>query len=182
MAQDASAKLHCAEVVGKDGTAAGGGINSVSPTIKVLTSNYIITTTIIIDIAARSGESDAIVSSGSSGNVIGESGEANAYLTRITNAVNGFVYGGRIICVETPTTGDNDINVCANSSQLAEGAAGEGEHVLADCGTQTSGTHTEFTIPSGGIDNDYIYLTHGTGATGTYNAGKFVLIFYGTNF
>jgi len=157
------------------GTAAGGGIDAVSPTIKVQSLNGIVTTRVFIDIGAGS-----ILSSGSSGDVIGEDGVANAYLTRLTTAVNGLVYAGYIICLEVPTTGDDDINVAANSSgTIAEDAAGEGEHVLANCGEHTLGLKTAFTIPAGGIVNDYIYLTHGDTTAGTYNAGKFLLVFEG---
>ena len=91
------------------------------------------------------------------------------------------VYAGEIICLEVPTTGDPDINVAANASgTIAEDAAGEGEHVLANCGVHTLALKTEFTIPSGGIVDDFIYLTHGGTTAGTYDAGKFLLRFFGT--
>ena len=37
----------------------------------------------------------------------------------------------------------------------------------------------DITIPSGGIQDDFIYLTHGGTTAGTYNAGKFLIRFYG---
>ena len=157
------------------GTAAGGGIDAVSPTIKVQSLNSIVTTRVFIDIGAGS-----ILSSGSAGDVIGEDGVANAYVTRLTTAVNGLVYAGYITCLEVPTTGDPDVNVTANASgTIAEDAAGAGEHTLANCGTHTLGLKTAFTIPSGGVVDDYIYLTHGGTTAGTYNAGKFLLVFEG---
>ena len=157
------------------GTAAGGGIDAVSPTITVGDYNSEIVTTIFIDIGAG-----LILSSSSEGDVIGEDGVANAFVTRITEAVNGLVYAGEVICLEVPTTGDPDVNVCANASgTIAEDADGEGEHVLANCGIHTLGLRTALTIPSGGISNDFIYLTHGGTTAGTYNAGKFLIRFFG---
>ena len=159
------------------GTAAGGGIDIIAPTISVGNYNSEIVTTIFIDIGAGS-----ILSSGSAGDVIGEDGVANAYVTRITTAINGLVYRGEIICLEVPTTGDPDVNICANASgTIAEDAAGEGEHVLANCGVHTLGLKTDMTIPAGGIVDDYIYLTHGDNTAGTYNAGKFLIRFYGAS-
>lgn len=159
------------------GTAAGTGIDAVSPTIRVGTYNSEIITTVFIDIGAGS-----IVSSGAGDDVIGEDGITNAYLTQITTAVNGLVYAGEIICLEVPTTGDDDIDVCANASgTIAEDAAGNGEHTLANCGTHTLGLRTAFTIPAGGIQDDFIYLTHGDTTAGTYDAGKFLLRFFGAS-
>ena len=157
------------------GTAAGSGIDAVSPTISVAEYNSEVITTVFIDIGAGS-----IVSSNDTGDVIGENDTANAYVTQITSAINGIVYAGEIICLEVPTTGDPDINVCANTSgTLAEDAGGEAQHILANCGTHTLALKTEFTIPSGGIQDDFIYLTHGGSTAGTYDAGKFLLRFFG---
>lgn len=156
------------------GTAAGTGIDVVSPTIRVGTYNSEIITTIFIDIGAGS-----IVSSGDTDDVIGEESVANAYLTQITTAVNGIVYGGEIICLETPTTGDDDINVASDTSGTVAEDAGGMDHVLANCGAQTLGLRTAFTIPANGIQDDFIYLTHGDTTAGTYDAGKFLLRFFG---
>ena len=135
-----------------------------------------IVTEVFIDIGAG-----LILSSGETGDVIGEDGVANAFVTKITTAINGLVYAGEIICLEVPTTGDPDINVAANASgTIAEDAAGEGEHVLANCGVHTLSLKTDFTIPAGGIQDDFIYLTHGSTVAGTYDAGIFLLRFFGT--
>jgi len=160
-----------------NGTLAGGGIDAATTEIQVGKYNGEIVTTIFIDIGAGS-----IVSSADAGDVIGEDGVANAYVTQITAAKNGIVYKGEIVCLEVPTTGDPDINVAANSSgTIAEDAGGEGQHVLANCGTQTLALKTDFTIPAGGIQDDFIYLTHGGTTAGTYNAGKFYIRFYGVS-
>jgi len=162
------------------GTPEGGGMDaSDAVSISVGEFNSEIVTTLFVNIGAGS-----ILSSGTAGDVIGNDGVANAYITRITTAVNGVVYKGEIICLEAPAGGDTDINVCANSSgTIAEDAAGEGEHVLANCGVHTYGLRTVFdaTVMTAGVGlvNDYIYLTHGTATAGTYNAGKFLIRFYG---
>jgi hypothetical protein len=158
------------------GTPEGGGIDaSDAVSISVGEFNSVIVTTLFVDIGAGS-----ILSSSTAGDVIGNDGVANAYITRITKAINGVVYKGEIICLEEPTTGDPDINVCANSSgTIAEDAAGEGQHVLANCGAHKYALRTEFTIPTDGIENDYIYLTHGGTTAQTYSAGKFLIRFYG---
>jgi hypothetical protein len=132
-------------------------------------------TTFFIDLNANT-----IVSSSDPGDVIGKDDAANAYFTKVTTTKNGIVYAGEIICVQVPTTGDADINVAANTSDtIAEDAAGEGQHVLANCGTHTLGLRTPFTIPSGGIQDDFLYLTHGGSTAGTYDAGKFIIRLFG---
>ena len=132
-------------------------------------------TTLFVDL-----NGNTIVSSSDAGDVIGKDDAANAFFTKVTTAKNGIVYAGEIICVEVPTTGDADINVAANSSgTIAEDAAGEGQHVLANCGTQTLGLKTAFTIPSGGIQDDFLYLTHGGTTAGAYGAGKFIVRLFG---
>ena len=156
----------------------GAGIDAVSPTMYISKVNGEIVTTILIDIGAGS-----IVSSSTAGDVIGENDTGAAYITRITTATNGVVYRGEIACVEVPTTGDPDINLCANSSgTIAEDAAGEGQHVLVDGGTWTLAAKADLTIPSGGIVNDYLYLTHGGTTAGTYDAGKYIIKLYGASF
>ena len=159
------------------GNAAGAGFNtSGTVAINVGEINGEIITTIKVDLGTG-----AILSSSTAGDVIGEDDTEGAFLTRITTAVNGIVYRGEMICVEVPTTGDPDINLAANSSAtLAEDGAGEGEHVLINGGTATLAKHyPSFTIPSGGIQNDHLYLTHGGTTAGTYGAGQFIIKLYG---
>jgi len=160
----------------KTGTTEGTGIDaSDAVSVSVGEYNSEIVTSVFVDIGVGS-----ILSSGSTGDVIGNDGVANSYVTKLTTAINGLVYRGEIICLEVPTTGDSDVNVAANSSgTIAEDAAGEGQHVLANCGVHTLALKTDFTIPSGGVVDDFIYLTHGGTTAGTYNAGKFLLRFYG---
>ena len=165
-------------VTSATGTAAGTGIDAVSPTINVSRIGRDIVTEVFIDIGAG-----LILSSGGEGDVIGEDGVANAFVTKMTTAINGLIYAGEIVCLEVPTTGDPDVNVVAHATgTLAEDVDGEtgAHHVLANCGVHTLALKTAFTIPSGGIVDDFIYLTHGGTTAGTYDAGKFLLRFFGT--
>ena len=160
-------------------TSSGGGFDATN----VIEATYVaningeIITTLLIDIGAGS-----IVSSGDADDVIGENATANAYITKITTAINGIIYRGEMSCIEVPTTGDPDINLCADSSGTVAEDAGSMDHVLVNGGTWTLGQKTDLTIPSGGIVNDWLYLTHGGTTSGTYDAGKFIIKLYGATF
>ena len=158
---------------------AGGGIDAVSPTVTVHNMNGEIVTTILIDIGAGD-----IISSSDANDVIGEDGVANAYLTRITDAINGIIYRGNMSCIEVPTTGDPNINLTANADgTIAEDATGNAEHTLAVAGGDwTKGLTKMVSIPAGGITNDYLYLVHAGTVAGEYDAGKFIIKLYGASF
>jgi len=161
----------------RDATAAGGGFNAITMNMFVAQVNDEIVTTITVDI----GDGNC-VSSNTAGDVIGENDTANAYLTRMTTAINGVIYRGEMACIEVPTTGDPDINLTVNGDDsLAEDENGESV-VMVNGGVWTVGASAELTIPSGGIQDDFIYLTHGGTTAGTYNAGKFIIKFYGADF
>ena len=160
------------------GTAEGVGIDaSDAVSISVGEYNSEIVTSVFVDIGAGS-----IISSSDAGDVIGNDGVNGAYITKLTTAVNGIVYRGEMICLEVPTTGDPDINLTCNASgTIAEDVSGEAgsSNVLVNGGVATLAAKNEVTIPSGGIQDDFIYLTHGGTTAGTYDAGKFLIRFYG---
>tara|TARA_Y100000588_G_C14232702_1_gene915976 strand:- start:230 stop:901 length:672 start_codon:yes stop_codon:yes gene_type:complete len=159
-------------------TAPGTGFDGATVTSYVKKVNGEIESTFLIDIGGGS-----IISSAHANDVIGEDGAANAYFTRITTAVNGIVYRGEMSCIEVPTTGDADINLCANSDgTIAEDADGSTQHTLVNGGTWTLGLKSDITIASGSHVNDYLYLTHGGTTAGGYDAGKFIIKLYGANF
>lgn len=158
------------------GAAAGEGIDTASPTVNVQSINSEVVTTIFIDIGGGT-----IVSSGDQDDTIGEDDAADVSLTRITNAVNGFIYKGEIICLEIPTTGDPDINLNSHSDIIAEDISGL-NHLLVNASGDawTLGEREELSLSgTGGLVNDYLYLTHGGTTAGTYNAGKFLIKLYG---
>ena len=157
-------------------TAPGAGFDAATIKSYISEINGETVTTLIVDIGGGS-----IVSSGDADDVIGEDGVSAAYLTRITTAINGFVHRGEIVCIEAPTTGDSDINLCADSSGTVAEDVGGMDHVLVDGGTWRLGPSVALTIPAAGIQNDYLYLTHGDTTAGTYDAGQFVIRLYGVS-
>ena len=160
-------------------TVSGGGFDAATTNMYVSKINGEIVTTIIVDIGGGS-----IVSSSDAGDVIGENGVANSYITKLTSAVNGIVYKAEMACLELPTTGDADINLTANTSgTIAEDADGEsGGVVLINAGTHAVGKNivsTSGTTFTAGLVNYYLYLTHGGTTAGTYGAGQFIIKLYG---
>jgi hypothetical protein len=159
-------------------TVSGGGFDAATTNMYVSKINGEIVTTIIVDIGGGS-----IVSSADEGDVIGESGAANAYITQLTSAVNGIVYKAEMACLELPTTGDANINLTANTSgTIAENANGEGGVVLINAGTHAVGKNIVSTSGdefNEGLVNYYLYLTHGGTTAGTYGAGQFIIKLYG---
>jgi hypothetical protein len=161
--------------------AAGAGILTVTPSVLVRRINHEIITTIYVDIGAGD-----IKSKNDEGDVIGEDGEGNAYLTKLTTTVNGIVYKVEMACLETPTTGDDDIDLYFHTSALDyDGDASGGLKVINAAGAHVIGkafyTGSGFGITAGG-HNYYVYLVSGNGDTaGTYNAGKFLIKIYGVH-
>jgi len=157
-------------------TAPGSGFDAATIKSYISEINGEVVTTLIVDIGGGS-----IVSSGDADDVIGEDGASAAYLTRITTAINGFVHRGEIICIETPTTGDSDIDLCADTDGTVAEDVGGMDHVLVNGGTWRVGPSVVFTIPATGIQNDYLYLAHGGTTAGTYDAGQFMIKLYGVS-
>lgn len=111
--------------------------------------------------------------------VIGLAAGGVAYIGRNVEATNGVIFKVELSCLETPTTGDNDVNVVANSSAaLAYDGAG-GTTYLSNSGDLLKGQTIQNLVP-GLTEGDYFYLTAGTGDTaGTYASGMYVLTTYG---
>lgn len=157
--------------------AVGSGFDAAQVERYIAEDNGVITTTLKVDIGGGS-----IVSSGSADDIIGEDGVANAYLTQLTDAINGVVFKIVMTCLELPTTGDTDINlVFGTSATDAEDAAVTGADVELNAGTHVLGRRVE-TASSATVtasDTKYVYLTHGGTTAGTYGAGQFLIQFYG---
>lgn len=111
--------------------------------------------------------------------VIGLAAGGAAYIGRNVEATNGVIFKVEFSCLETPTTGDNDVNVVANASaSLAYDGAG-GTAYLSNSGDLLKGQTIQNLLP-GLTEGDYFYLTAGTGDTaGTYASGMYVLTTYG---
>lgn len=111
--------------------------------------------------------------------VIGLQAGGAAYIGRNVEATNGVIFKVEFSCLETPTGGDNDVNVVASSNAaLAYDGAG-GTSYLSNSGDLLKGQTIQNLVPAL-TANDYYYLTGGTGDTlGDYTAGMYVLTTYG---
>ena len=157
---------------------AGAGITGGSGTVyrsDVQKLGNIYHTRILIDLTG-------LASSGS-GDIIGKAATANCSIGQITAAINGTVLGGKITCFEAPAGGDPDINLWyADEATGTEDAAVTGLTETALLATAVDWTNI---LAPKGITavppaNDYLYLAgSGGGTDGVYDAGKFILKFYG---
>lgn len=120
-----------------------------------------------------------LASKNTANDVIGLAAGGNAYIGQNVVAKNGVIYKMELICLETPTGGDNDVNVVVNSSgTLAYDGAG-GTTYGIDGGDAVAG-QVVADLTQSLTANHYFYLTAGTGDTAdTYTAGQFIVRMYG---
>lgn len=160
---------------------AGTGITTGTGTVyhaSVVKVGAIFETTIYIDLTG--------LSSNAANDIIGKAATANSHIGQITAAVNGTIFAGYVQCLETPTTGEPDIDVW-----YADEATGTEDAAISGLSNQTQvlAAAADWTIAAGvnmrpitGMPaaDKYLYLTGGGGTTdGVYDAGKFILKFYG---
>jgi hypothetical protein len=157
---------------------AGTGITTGSGTVyrnKVYRLNDVIKTEIFIDLTG--------LNSSSAADIIGkDGGTANCHIGQITTAQNGLIFKGLMSCVETPATGEDDIDLySADESTGAEDAAISSlvETAIVDAGANwTKGVQKVFTGDV--VANQYLYLVgSGGGTAGTYTAGMFFIELWG---
>ena len=164
------------KVLGIKEMKAGTGISSVTGAIcehSVIKVNSLIKTEILIDLTG--------LNSGGADDIIGEADTANCHVGQILAGINGTIVAGRLTCLETPATGDDDINVySADEGVGVEDAAIAGltETALCNSGNLTGGTVVSFTAnPTAG---EFIYLVAGVGdSNATYTAGILLIEFWG---
>jgi len=160
---------------GNTGNTAGVGITGTATSFVTNVSQHgsLIKTEILIDLAGLN-------SGGTADDIIGADGAGVAHLGQITAAVNGTIISGRLTCLETPATGDDDINVysATESTGVEDTAIGDlTETALCNSGDLTAGSVVALTAPAA---NQYLYLTGGTGdSDATYSAGILLLEFWG---
>jgi hypothetical protein len=117
--------------------------------------------------------------------IIGFGSTNPAYLGRITAAVNGTIFAGRLSLLETPATGEVDIDMWA-----ADEATGKGDDLITGLTGEVKvfdaagdwGTVTQVRMGTAPGANQYLYLTVGTSSTptaGTYTAGIYLAEFFG---
>ena len=111
--------------------------------------------------------------------VIGLAAGGAAYIGRNVVATNGVIFKAEFSCIETPTTGDNDIDVVTNASAALIYDDAGGTAYLANAGDLLAGQTIQNLVPAL-TANDYFYLSTGTGDTaGTYASGMYTLTLYG---
>jgi len=144
----------------------------------VFRSGGLIKTEIFVDLTG-------LTSGATAGDIIGDDGVANCHIGNISAALNGTIVHGRLTCLETPATGDNDIDFYgtvteATGTQDVAISTMTGEVLLLNNGDWTGAVATPkllTTLPGPG----YIYMCSGqTEAAATYTAGQFLLELWGT--
>ncbi|WP_422028153.1 hypothetical protein [Roseovarius sp.] len=156
---------------------AGSGIAGIAETYKagVIQMGPLVWTSIFIDLTG--------LNSNAAGDIIGDDGEANCHLGKITVARNGTLIGGRMSCLETPTGGEPDIDLySAVESTGTEDAAitGLDETALLAAAADWTGATAPKGLTGLPADGEFLYLVgSGDGTNATYTAGKFLIEFWG---
>ena len=102
----------------KDAPEVGAGISAAAALCetKVYETNGIVYTRILVDI-------EGLTSASTDTSVIGKTGgTAASHLIKLDSAVNGLIYDAHMYCLETPTTGEVDLNLVADTTSTAQGA------------------------------------------------------------
>jgi len=131
-------------------------------------------TTIVIDI-------DGLDSGGTANDIIGANGAGVAHLGQITAARNGTIFAGLMTCLETPTGGDNDIDLWS-----ATEATGVEDTLVTDltetqlCNSGDLTNASRIPLTAFPAANKYLYIAGGTGDTqATYTAGILIIELWG---
>jgi hypothetical protein len=189
----------------EEATDPGAGFSASSynfTTGSVGTINGEVITTLFIDL-------DGLTCAATGGKAIGINGSSNpAYITQITTAKNGIVSRGEMICVEVGTGAGsettNQVDLVANTSGTIQPGgnvlSGTNDLLVDQNGAFTLGEVRNFdssiittdssgdtilnpagTIPAGGIQNRYLYLSLGTSSQtgGDFTSGKYIIRLYG---
>lgn len=113
------------------------------------------------------------------------SGTPVAYIGRYVVATYGVVYKAEMHCVEAPGEGTATItgwiNVTASATATLDyDAAAGADQIIDSAAACVAGATYQNLLPTI-TANDYLYLTEGDTAatTGVYNAGQFIIRFYG---
>lgn len=150
------------------GTVCGGNVYKVGPVFK---------TEIFIDLTGLNSGTDI-------GDIIGKTTTANCHLGQITAAKNGTISYGQITCLETPATGDPDVDFYgtvteATGTQDAAISDLTGESQLLNNGDWTGAPATPIAMTAlPGVG--YLYMADGGGTAATYTAGQFLIELWGS--
>ena len=172
------------DILGGGSAAPGGGFDRTNGVVSYVSKlGAEIVTTLHVDLHAAVAESTATAEA-----VIGEDGVADVYLTQLSAATNGVIYKVEMSCIETPTTGEPDIDLVGNSGHLDHGvtydSAGTETVIIAAGGDWAAGMsmQTGSRAALAALAGDYLYLAGGASGTnddGVYDAGQFIIKLYG---
>ena len=157
---------------------AGTGITTGTGTLyktSVVTKGNIIETTIIIDLTGLNS-GDAV------NDIIGKAATANCHIGQITAAINGTILGGTMSCLETPTTGEPDIDLY--SATVATGTEETLVTALTETALLASGADWTNLLAPKNLTvmppaDGYLYLTGSQATNATYDAGRFMIKLFG---
>tara|TARA_R100000005_G_C4947079_1_gene169152 strand:- start:239 stop:820 length:582 start_codon:yes stop_codon:yes gene_type:complete len=178
-------KLYSLNKLGQTNTNTVGDGLKGAVTSTVTRKGHRIYTEFVVDLAPTGV---SIKSKDTAGDIIGIDGTAGAYLGQLTPAVNGYITNVEMICLELPTTGDDDIMLYAatEANGAYDGAIGDlAETLLIDpAGAWALGKIDHYAATKGsahdlGLEDKYIYLVGNGDTAGTYDAGKFIITFEG---
>ncbi len=155
------------------GPAAGAGFTGGTGTVHrssiVKLGGGIIRTYVYIDLTG-------LASSTTDLDIIGV-GSSVAYAARITNAINGEIFAGKLSCIEVPAGGVTDIDLY--SATEGTGVFDGGIAALTETALLTKGgawTRVPSLLTAMPVADSYVYFTCGAaGTAATYTAGKFLL-------
>lgn len=153
----------------------GAGVDTAESYASGITrSGSLIITRIVFDMSTLIGSATDL-------DIIGESGAASCHWGQITAAKSGTIIGGQVTCLEVPAGGTADIDFysAAESTGTQDALVTSLDEValVTSGGAWTSGaTKGMALLPRA---NDYIYVTNGAAAGGTFSAGKFIIELYG---
>lgn len=126
-----------------------------------------------------------LASGATDADVIGFGSTNPAYLGQITDAVNGTIFAGLMTLLETPATGEVDIDLWAADEGTAKGndaISGLTNEAKTFDANGDWGTVTQVRMAATPADEQYLYLCVGTSSTptaATYTAGIFLIEFWG---
>jgi hypothetical protein len=137
----------------------------------------VIKTSIYVDIGG-------LASTATDLDVIGLAAGGVAHIGLINSTTNGTIFAVRMTCLETPTTGADEIDLynATDNNLVYDNLITDGteDAIIKDSGAWTTGVTKGQTAAITMGTNEYLYLTAGeAGTAGTYGAGKFLIELWG---
>lgn len=119
-----------------------------------------------------------LASGGTANDIVGLAAGGAAYIGRNVVATNGVIFKMELSCLETPVTGDVDIDIVADTSAALIGDGAYTGAIKINGGTLVIGQTVQNLVPAVNA-NFYFYIAAVGAGGGTYTAGMFVLTTYG---